>query len=73
MNKIAEFRKLKSLSQAELGRSFDPPLRQSAVSNHEVGVRTPDVYQALHYARVLDVSVERLFPSISGNSNVSAA
>lgn len=61
MNKICEYRKLKGISQADLGRRFSPPLRQSAVSNHEVGSRTPDVYQALQYASVLGVTVEQLF------------
>lgn len=62
MNRLSEYRTLKGMSQSELGARLNPPLKQAGVSNHEVGVRTPDVYQAIRYASALGTSVETLFP-----------
>jgi DNA-binding XRE family transcriptional regulator len=62
MNRIKYYREQLKLTQKELGLQLSPPLGQGAVCNHEVGLRTPDVRQALSYARALGVSVEELFP-----------
>ena len=62
MNRIKYFREKLDLTQKELGLRLSRPLRQGAVCNHEVGLRTPDVFQALDYAAVLGASVETLFP-----------
>lgn len=61
-NNLKRYRKARGLRQDALGVLISPPLQQSAVSGHERGTRTPDVYQALRYADVLGVTVEQLFP-----------
>jgi len=61
-NNISSKRKEAGVKQADLGRAFDPPLSQVAVSYHERGKRLPDVYQALVYAQILGCTVEDLFP-----------
>ena len=62
MNKLSHFRKQQNIAQPVLGALLVPPIKQAAVSMHERGERTPDVYQAIQYARALGVSVEELFP-----------
>lgn len=61
MNNLKVFRERAGYTQTELGAVLCPILKQSAVSNHEVGVRTPDVYQAIDYAKALGVTVEQIF------------
>lgn len=73
MNNLRRYREHQGLTQSDLGNRISPRLRQSAVSNHEVGLRTPDVYQAIQYAQALNASVEEVFPLPVGESNSGMA
>ena len=73
MNNLKLFRERAGLTQTELGMRLSPVLKQAAVSNHEVGLRTPDVYQAVEYAKALGVTVEDLFPECERETMPPAA
>lgn len=59
MNKIKIFRKEKGLSQEQLAEIMK--VGQSTIANWEIGLRYPNVRQAIRLAEILDTTVEELY------------
>lgn len=59
LNRIAELRKSRQLTQEELGKLMD--LDHTTVSRHESGDRTPTTSEIVKYARIFKVETHELF------------
>lgn len=62
-SKIKEYRKLRGMTQEELGKHLS--IGKSTIANYEKGFRSPKKDMIFQIAEVLSVSIDDLFPSIS--------
>lgn len=60
MNNIQKMRKKAGLTQDELGKMLN--VTQTAISQYESEKRSPDIYMAKAIAKILNVSIDELFP-----------
>ena len=59
-NRIKYYRKLKKLTQGELGDKLG--IKKATVSHYENGIRTPDQDKLFELADIFDISIDDLFP-----------
>lgn len=62
-SKIKEYRKLKGMTQEELGKQLS--IGKSTIANYEKGFRSPKKDMIFQIAEVLSVSIDDLFPKVS--------
>lgn len=66
-SKIREYRKLRKMTQEELGKRLS--IGKSTIANYEKGFRSPKKEMIFQIAEVLSVSIDDLFPKISSSGS----
>ena len=59
MNRIKELRKKKKISQSDIAQIMN--VKQNTISQWETEERTPNVFQAIKLAEILETTVESLY------------
>jgi putative transcriptional regulator len=59
MNKIAEYRKKKNITQTELGEATGIPI--SSIAMYETDKRTPSLTRAMKIAKYFNTTTEKIF------------
>lgn len=67
-SKIKEYRKLKGMTQEELGKKLS--VGKSTIANYEKGFRSPKKDMIFQISEALSVSIDDLFPKISPTSSL---